>query len=70
MTFEEWLEDTELEAVTNNSYTCEDLKAAWNAAISEAQMIAWKHARGITLPSGTCNPCDNVAEQIRQLEAE
>lgn len=70
MTFEEWLENTELEAVTNNSYTHFDLKMAWNAAIDEAQMIAWEHARGITLPSGTCNPCDDVAEKIRQLEAE
>lgn len=44
MTFEKWLKQAKLECVTANSYTQGDLKAAWNAAISQAQRVVGEHA--------------------------
>ena len=70
MTFSEWYIDVELKKEDAGPYTFNDMKAACNAAIDQAQMIAWKHARGIIVASNTCNPCDEVDEEIRQLEAK
>ncbi len=76
MTFDEWVDIAYAKYKDNLSLELDIaaikggmIRQAWDAAINEAQQIAWEYARGIRKGTHIGTLCDDVAESIRKLES-